>query len=165
MTIIKELKKFALRGNLVDMAVGFTVGAAFTTIAKSLVDDIIMPPVGLILGSSDFSDLFVVLQAGETNAGPYKTLAAASEAGAVTLNVGLFLNNVLTFLLITIVMFALVRFMNKLDEELDERFGEKVEPGEPTEKKCDFCRTVIPIQASRCPACTSQLELEAEEAA
>jgi large conductance mechanosensitive channel len=154
-----ELKKFALRGNLVDLAIGFTVGAAFTTIAKSLVSDIIMPPIGLMLGSADFSDLFLLLRAGAESPPPYVTLGDAQAAGAVTLNYGLFINNLLTFVLVTLVMFALIRVFNRLDDQLEDQFGsDKQQPAEPVNKKCPYCRTVIAYKATRCPACTSQLD-------
>lgn len=157
--IWNQLKKFALRGNLIDLAIGFTVGAAFTTIAKSLVNDIIMPPIGLLLGSADFSDLFWLLKAGSEAPPPYATLADAQSAGAVTLNYGVFVNNLLAFIIVTLVMFLLIRAVNKIDDEMEEQFGsDKQTPDEPTNKKCDYCRTIIPYKASRCPACTSQLE-------
>lgn len=152
--MLKEFKEFALRGNVVDMAVGIIIGAAFGTIAKSLVDDVIMPPIGLILGGVDFSDLYITLRAG-TPAGPYDTLAAAREAGAVTINYGVFLNNVISFLVVSAAVFILVRGINRLRRE------EQVAPASPTEKACPFCATTIPIAARRCPHCTSQLEAAA----
>ncbi len=158
MSFMTELKKFAMRGNLVDMAVGFTVGAAFTTIAKSLVHDIIMPPVGLILGRSDFSDLFLVLARGDKNDPPYATLASAQSAGAVTINYGVFINNVIAFLVVTLVMFLLIRTINRIDDTLEEQFGaDKQKPEDPVNKKCPFCRSVIAYRAVRCPACTSHI--------
>lgn len=152
--MLKEFREFALRGNVVDMAVGIIIGAAFGTIAKSLVDDVIMPPIGLILGGVDFSDLYITLRAG-TPAGPYDTLAAAREAGAVTINYGVFLNNVISFLVVSAAVFILVRGINRLRRE------EQVAPASPTEKACPFCATTIPIAARRCPHCTSQLEAAA----
>jgi large conductance mechanosensitive channel len=157
MGLLAEFKKFALRGNLVDMTVGFTVGAAFTTIAKSLVSDIIMPPVGLLLGGSDFSDLFLVIANGK-EAPPYHTLASAQAAGAVTINYGVFLNNLIAFLMVTAVMFLLVRMMNRIEGTLEVKFGEPPSPSEPSEKKCDYCRMTIPYRAIRCPNCTSDLQ-------
>ncbi len=159
-SLINEFKKFALRGNLIDLAVGFTVGAAFSTIAKSLVDDIVMPVVGLLLGDNEFADLFLLLKAG-TPAGPYDTLAAAQEAGAVTVNYGLFVNSIVTFLLVALVMFFLIRGINRLEELVEEELhtgsgddGQSV----PTKKKCPYCYSTIPRQATRCPECTSHLE-------
>lgn len=157
-----EFRKFAMRGNLIDLAIGFTVGAAFTTVARSLVSDILMPPIGLLLGHSDFSDLFMLLRTGGENAGPYATLADAQASGAVTLNYGVFINNAVTFLLVTAAMFLVVRSINRIHDQLEERFGaQKPEPGDPTEKKCPFCLSTVPYKATRCPACTSQLESSA----
>jgi len=165
MKIIEDFKTFILRGNLLDLAIGFTVGAAFSTIAKSLVNDIIMPPIGLLLGRTDFSDLFVVMKAGPEDPGPYLTLAAAQEAGAVTMNYGLFINSLVAFLIVALAMFAIIRAYNRLEDTLEDQFGDKPEPGEPTQKKCPYCRTMIPAKAVRCPHCTSQLDDEAAQAA
>lgn len=161
MQVLGEFKKFALRGNVVDLAVGFTVGAGFTTVVKSLVSDIIMPPVGLAIGQTDFADLFVVLQNGPKIPPPYLTLEAAHEAGAVTLNYGLFINSTIAFSLVALAMFLVVHSINRIDEALEAQFGQEdapPAPGEPTEKKCAFCLSTIPIKASRCPACTSHLQ-------
>lgn len=158
MSVLSEFKKFTLRGNLVDMAVGFTVGAAFTSIARSLVDDVIMPPVGLLLGRSDFSDLFWLLRAGEA-APPYNTLADAQAAGAVTINYGVFVNAVLAFLLVAVAMFLVIRAINRIDRQLERDAGAaEAAPAEPETKKCPFCLTTIPAKATRCPQCTSNLE-------
>ena len=162
MGIVDEFKNFAMRGNVVDLAVGFTVGAAFSTVARSLVDDIIMPPVGLLIGQ-DFADSFVVLQAGNPDiaAQPYETLAQAQEAGAVTWNYGLFINTIITFLIVALAMFLIIRFINRLDAQMTEEFGEKPkEPTEPANKKCPYCLQTIPYRARRCPQCTSHLEAE-----
>ena len=148
--MLKEFKEFALRGNVVDMAVGIIIGAAFGTIVKSLVDDIIMPPIGLLLGGVDFSNLFMLLKAGSP-AGPYASLADAQAAGAVTINYGLFINVVISFLIVAFVMFLLIRSINRL------RRGEEAAPAEPTTKECPFCLSTIPIKATRCAFCTSQL--------
>lgn len=144
-----EFKKFAMRGNVVDMAVGIVIGAAFGTIVKSFVDDVLMPPVGLLLGNVDFSDLFITLKDGSKAAGPYVSLAAAKAAGAVTLNIGLFINSVISFLIVAFAVFLVVKGMNKLQRE--------EAPPPPDTKECPFCYTSIPIQASRCPHCTSEL--------
>lgn len=158
MSIVGEFKKFALRGNLVDMAVGFTVGAAFTSIARSLVDDVVMPPVGLLLGRSDFSDLFWLLRAGETAPPPYATLADAQAAGAVTINYGLFINAVLAFLLVALAMFLVMRAINRIDRQLERDAGAaEAAPAEPENKKCPYCLTTVPYKATRCPQCTSDL--------
>ena len=159
MRIVEEFKTFALRGNMIELAIGFTVGAAFTSIAKSLVEDIVMPPVGLLLGRVDFADLYFVMKAGQEELAAGATLEQAKEAGAVTLNYGAFTNNVIAFILVTIVMFLFIRLMNKLDRQLDERLGkDEVKPEGPGEKKCIYCRSVIPQKATRCAFCTSHLE-------
>lgn len=160
MGIIADFKKFALRGNLIDLAIGFTVGAAFSTIAKSLVNDIIMPPVGLLFGSSDFSDLFVVLKEGSKAAPPYATLAEAQSAGAVTINYGIFINNILAFVMVAIAMFAIIHAINRAEESMESKFGDPPQPGDPPNKKCAYCRSTIPFKATRCPCCTSHIEEE-----
>lgn len=149
--MFEEFKKFAVKGNVVDMAVGIIIGGAFGTIAKSLVDDVLMPFVGLLLGGVDFSDLFLVLQDGAEVAAPYATLADAQAAGAVTVNYGVFVNNVVAFLIVALAVFFLVKGINRLKDE------EEAPPAEPTTKPCPFCATDIPIAASRCPHCTSEL--------
>lgn len=159
MKILEEFKTFALRGNMIELAVGFTVGAAFTSIAKSFINDIVMPPLGLFLGRADFKDLFIVIKTGQTELPASATLEQAQTAAAVTINYGAFTNNVLAFVLVTIVMFMFIRLLNKVDQELDDRLDkDEKAPGQPTEKKCPFCRTIIAHQATRCPFCTSQLE-------
>jgi large conductance mechanosensitive channel len=148
--MLEEFKKFAMRGNVVDMAVGIIIGGAFGTIVKSLVSDVIMPPVGLLLGGVDFADWFITLKEGAT-AGPYATVAAAKEAGAVTLNAGLFINSMISFLIVAFAVFLLIKGMNSLQKEAEEP------EAEPTEKDCPHCFTAIPIKATRCPHCTSEL--------
>jgi large conductance mechanosensitive channel len=147
----KEFKAFVLRGNVFDMAVGIIIGAAFGTIVKSLVDDIVMPPIGLLLGGVDFANLYITLKQGSP-AAPYAALADAQAAGAVTMNYGVFINAVITFLIIAFVLFLLIRAVNRLQRQ------EEAPPAEPTTKACPFCLSTIPIQATRCPNCTSQLE-------
>ncbi len=149
--MVEEFKKFILRGNVVDMAVGIIIGAAFGAIVKSLVADVLMPPIGMLLGNVDFANLFVVLQEGAKAAGPYATLEAAKEAGAVTLNYGVFLNNVVSFLIVAFAVFLLIRGINKMQKE------EEAAPAAPTTKKCPYCLSTIPIEATRCPHCTSEL--------
>ncbi len=149
--MFKEFKEFAVKGNVVDMAVGIIIGGAFGTIVKSLVSDVIMPPVGLALGGVDFGQLHAVLKAGDP-AGPYANLEAAVEAGAVTMNWGAFLNNIISFLIVAFAVFLLVKAINAAKRE------EEAPPAEPTEKDCPFCLTSIAIAAKRCPNCTSQLE-------
>ena len=149
--MLKEFKKFAMRGNVIDMAIGIIIGAAFGTIVKSFVSDIIMPPIGLLLGSVDFSNLFIMLKEG-ADAGPYASLADAQAAGAVTINYGVFLDAVISFLVIALVTFLLMRSINKLQKE------EEAPPAEPTTKECPYCLSSISIKATRCPYCTSTLE-------
>ena len=152
--MFEEFKKFALRGNVVDMAVGIIIGGAFGMIVKSLVSDVMMPPIGLLMGGVDFSDLFITLKEGAV-AGPYATLAAAQEAGAVTISYGVFANNVISFLIVAFAVFLLIRGINRLQEMGQEEVEEA--PEEPTTKECGFCATEIPIKATRCPHCTSEL--------
>lgn len=149
--MFKEFKEFAMRGNVVDMAVGIIIGAAFGTIVKSLVDEVIMPPIGLLLGNVDFTDLFITLKEGAT-AGPYLTLAAAKEAGAVTMGYGAFLNTVISFLIVAFAVFLLIKGMNSLKRKEEEA------PADPTTKECPYCFTEIPIKATKCPHCTSNLQ-------
>ena len=144
----EEFRKFALRGNVVDMAVGIIIGAAFTTVINSLVNDIIMPPIGLLVGRVDFLDLFWVLKPGESLP-PYASLQAAQEAGAVTINYGLFINNLLIFLITAFAVFLMIRSMNKLEDGLQKEQAEEDQP-EKTDQDCPFCYTQISIQATRC---------------
>jgi large conductance mechanosensitive channel len=147
--MFKEFKEFAMRGNVVDMAVGIIIGAAFGTIIKSLVDDVLMPPIGLALGNVDFSNIFITLKDGAKAAGPYASVAAAKAAGAVTVNLGVFINTVISFLIVAFSVFLVIKGMNKMQREAP--------PPPPDSKECPFCFTTIPIQASRCPHCTSEL--------
>lgn len=148
--MLEDFKEFVLRGNVVDMAVGIIVGVAFSTIVNSLVNDIIMPPIGLLLGNVDFVDLFVLLKEG-TPPGPYATLADAEAASAVTIRYGAFVNALVTFLIVALVMFFLIRGINRM------RRKEEAAP-EPMTKECPYCLSTIPLGATRCPHCTSQLE-------
>ena len=147
--MLKEFKAFAMRGNVLDLAVGFIVGGAFGTIVKSLVDDVIMPPIGLALGNVDFSNLFAVLKAGPKAPPPYSTVAEAQAAGAVTLNYGLFINTVIAFLIVAFAVFLLVRAANRMMPREAE--------AAPNTKDCPYCRMPIPEAAIRCPECTSDL--------
>ncbi|NNF57593.1 MAG: large conductance mechanosensitive channel protein MscL [Rhodothermaceae bacterium] len=157
--MLQDFKKFALRGNLVDLAIGFTVGAAFSTVAKSLVEDLIMPPLGLVLGRTDFSDYYLLLRDGPEVPGPYPTREAAEAAGAVLLDYGVFLTNLFTFLIVALAMFAVVRMVTKASDALQDEFGADDDTSEttPDTKKCAYCREVVPYKASRCPHCTSFL--------
>jgi large conductance mechanosensitive channel len=142
--MFKEFKEFAVKGNVVDMAVGIIIGAAFGKIVSSLVNDLLMPPIGLLLGKVDFSNLFVNLS-GKS----YETLSSAKAAGAATLNYGLFINTVIDFIILALAIFLMVRQVNRL----------KRQP-EPSTKACPYCLSKIPLKATRCPHCTSELKTE-----
>jgi large conductance mechanosensitive channel len=145
--MFKEFREFIKRGNVLDLAVGIIVGAAFSGVVTSLVNDIIMPPIGLLLGDVDFSQLFVSLSGGS-----YESLAAAQEAGAVTVNYGVFINAVVNFLVVAFAVFLVVRAFNNMKRK------EEAPAAAPTTRECPFCRSTIAIGATRCPHCTSQLE-------
>jgi large conductance mechanosensitive channel len=151
--MLKDFKEFIMRGNVVDMAVGIVVGASFGGIVKSLVDDVIMPPIGLLLGRVDFSNLYLILREGATP-GPYSALAEAKKAGAVTLNFGLFANTVINFLIVGMAIFLLVRAVNRLKDM--QKAPEP--PAAPAKKDCPFCLSSIDARAVRCPNCTSELQ-------
>jgi large conductance mechanosensitive channel len=148
--MIREFREFAVKGNVVDMAVGIIIGAAFGGIVKSLVADVIMPPIGLLLGNVDFSNLFIVLKHG-AEAATYASLADAQAAGAVTLNYGVFLNTVISFLIVALAVFVLVKNINRLKRQ------EAPAPAAPTTRECPHCFSTISIKATRCPNCTSTL--------
>jgi large conductance mechanosensitive channel len=148
--MLKEFKEFAMRGNVLDMAVGIIIGAAFGTIVNSLVQDVIMPPIGLLLGNVDFSNIFIVLKEGKV-AGPYASVAVAKSAGAISINFGMFVNTIISFILVAFAVFLLVKTINRL------RRQEEAPPAVPT-KDCIYCFSKIPIQATRCPNCTSELK-------
>lgn len=152
MSVLKDFQAFIMRGNVVDMAVGIIIGAAFGAIVKSLVDNVIMPPIGLALGNVDFSNLFVVLKDGAKAAPPYATIAQAHAAGAVTLNYGLFVNTIISFLIIAMAVFMLIRFMTNLENRL-----KKPVVAAATTKECPECCSTININAKRCPNCTSNI--------
>jgi large conductance mechanosensitive channel len=145
--MFREFREFAMRGNVVDLAVGIIIGAAFGKIVTSLVNDIVMPPFGLLLGRVDFSSLFINL-----SGQPYASLAEAKAAGAPTINYGVFLNSVIDFVIVAFAIFLLVRFINRLSRQ------PKVTPEAPTTRECPFCLSSIPLKATRCPQCTSTLQ-------
>ena len=145
--MFKEFKEFAMRGNVVDMAVGIIIGAAFGTIISSLVSDIVMPPIGVLLGNVDFSNLFFTIKEGSA-ARPYLTLADAQKAGAVTLNSGLFINKIISFLIVAFSVFLVIKGMNSMKRK---------EETPPATKDCPRCFTAIPVKATRCPHCTSDI--------
>lgn len=144
--MVQEFKEFIMRGNVVDMAIGIVIGAAFAAIVTSLVDDIILPPIGYALGGVNFSDLFIALDGQD-----YASLAAAQEAGAATINYGSFINAIIIFLIISFVIFLIIKAINSMRHE------EEQAPAEPTTKECPYCCSEIALEASRCPQCTSQL--------
>ncbi len=150
--MLQEFKKFVLRGNVVDLAVAVVIGAAFGAIINSLVNDIIMPPIGLLLGGVNFDNLMWVIKEG-TPPSPYATVGDAAAASAVTINYGLFINAVITFIIIALVVFLLVRSMNRMSE-VQKKPAAAVAP---TTKECPFCAKEIPLKAQRCPFCTSNL--------
>ncbi len=147
--MLKEFKEFIMRGNVVDMAVGIIIGAAFGGIVKSLVADVIMPPIGLLLGKVDFANLFILLKEGAKEAGPYASLADAQKAGAVTINYGAFINTCISFVIVALAVFLLVKGVNRLRREPP--------PADPTTRECPFCLAVVPVKATRCGHCTSEL--------
>jgi large conductance mechanosensitive channel len=149
--MFKDFKEFIMRGNAIDMAVGIVIGAAFGVIIKSLVEDVIMPPIGLLLGNVDFTNLFLILKEG-TIAGPYASLVDAKKAGAVTINFGAFINTVISFLIIAFTIFLVIRNINKLRRE------KEVPPPAPITKECPYCLSAVPIKATRCAYCTAELK-------
>jgi len=149
--MLREFREFAMRGNVVDMAVGIIIGGAFGLIVQSLVKDVLMPPLGLLLGGVDFSDLFLTLKDG-IPIGPYASLAAAQSAGAVTVGYGLFMNALVSFVIVAFAVFVLIRAVNRLQRQ------EEMPEATPSTKQCPYCYSTIAIQATRCPACTSDLE-------
>jgi len=146
--IVKEFKEFAMRGNVIDMAVGIIIGAAFGKIVTSFVSDLLTPPLGKLTGNVDFSNLFICLSAEQ-----YPTLDAAKEAGVATINYGIFLNTVIDFIIVAFAVFMLVKQVNRLKKKAESAVAE--EPAAPSEKECPFCISMIPIKATRCPHCTS----------
>ncbi|MDF1519915.1 MAG: large conductance mechanosensitive channel protein MscL [Brevefilum sp.] len=150
--LINEFKDFISRGNVIDLAIGVIIGGAFSTIVKSMVDNLLMPPLGLLFGNADFADLFVVLKQGSEALPGGATLEMAKEVGAVTFNYGQFITDLLSFLLLALGVFLIVKAINAFHREKEEP------KAEPTEKDCPFCKKAIPVEATRCPFCTSNLE-------
>jgi large conductance mechanosensitive channel len=148
--MLKEFREFIMRGNVIDLAVGVIIGAAFGGVVTSLVNDVIMPPIGLALGQVDFKDLFILLKEG-TTPGPYASVAAAKAAGAVTLNWGAFVNTVINFLIVGFAIFMIVRAVNRLYKRAEPP------PAAPT-RECPYCLSSVALKATRCPQCTSDLK-------
>ncbi|MGB8707434.1 MAG: large conductance mechanosensitive channel protein MscL [Dehalococcoidia bacterium] len=151
--MLKDFRDFIMRGNVLDMAVGIIIGAAFGTLVTSIVRDIIMPPIGLVLGNVDFTNLFAVLKAG-TTPGPYTSLADAQSAGAVTINYGLFINTIVSFLIVAVVLFFLIRAFVHARARLEPK---KAAPVAPTTKECPYCLSQVLLKARKCAYCTSEL--------
>ena len=149
---LKEFKEFAVKGNVIDMAVGIIIGGAFSPIVNSLVKDIIMPPIGFVMNNVDFSNLYLSLT---PTAEQYATVAEAQEAGLVTINYGIFINTLISFLIVSFAVFLLVKAINKLKMEKKEEVCEA--PAEPTTKDCPYCCSTINIKATKCPNCTSEI--------
>ena len=150
--VAKEFKQFIMRGNVIDMAVGIIIGAAFTKIVNSMVADVLMPPLGLLMGKVDFSNWFIVLKPGADGVRTFTTMADAQAAGATTLNLGLFLNAIISFVIVAFCVFLLIKAINKLNKPAP------APAAAPTTKKCPFCCTDIPLEATRCPNCTSEIK-------
>jgi large conductance mechanosensitive channel len=153
-SFLNEFRAFIARGSVIDLAIGIIIGGAFSTIVSSLVNDIIMPPIGMILGGVDFANLFITLSDGD-----YESLAAAQEAGAATINYGLFINNVINFVIVALVIFLVIRQINRLEGY----FSDPEEPAAPITQDCPYCLSTIPIKATRCPNCTSHLTDKTED--
>jgi large conductance mechanosensitive channel len=144
--MLKEFKEFAMKGNVVDMAIGIIIGVAFGKIITSLVGDVLMPPIGLLLGKIDFSNLFINLSGQH-----YATMSEAKAAGAASINYGVFINTVIDFIIVAFVIFLLIRQINKMKRQPEPA------PAVPTTKECPYCLSTVPIKATRCPHCTSEL--------
>nr|Q3ANR9.1 RecName: Full=Large-conductance mechanosensitive channel [Chlorobium chlorochromatii CaD3] len=155
MSVMKEFKEFAVKGNVVDMAVGIIIGGAFGAIVNNLVSQVILPPLGLLIGGVDFSSLYIILKEGATQAAPYNSLAEATAAGAVTLNYGVFLNSVFSFVIMAFAVFLLVKSINMLRRTEGSK---SAVPAPSTTKECPYCLSSVPLKATRCPQCTSELK-------
>ncbi len=154
--MFSEFKEFVSRGNVIDLAIGIIIGSAFSALVNSIVGNLLMPPFGLLLGNVNFQDLFIVLKQGETTLPKGSTLQMARDLGAVTWNYGQFITDLISFLLLALGVFLIVKAITKFKSAVIKQPGE--EPAEPSEKECPYCFTIIPIKAVRCPNCTSQLE-------
>jgi large conductance mechanosensitive channel len=153
--LLKDFRDFVMRGNIIDLAIGIIIGSAFSTLVNSVVNNLLMPPLGLLIGNVDFKDLFIVLKQGQSALPADATLQMAQEAGAVTFNYGQFLTDLISFLLLAIGVFLIIKGIKALENGLSK--PEEEPEKEPTEKDCPYCYKPIPIEATRCPFCTSQL--------
>ena len=154
--LVEEFKEFVTKGNVLDMAIGIIIGAAFSSLVNSIVNNLLMPPLGLLIGNVNFQDLFIVMRQGETSLPADATLVMAQEAGAVTWNYGQFITDAISFLLLALGVFFIIKAINKFRDTIST--PDAGAPQEPDEKECPFCHTLIPTKAVRCPHCTSQLE-------
>ncbi|MCB2203013.1 large conductance mechanosensitive channel protein MscL [bacterium] len=153
--LLKDFRDFIMRGNVIDLAIGIIIGSAFSTLVNSVVNNLLMPPLGLLIGNVDFKDLFVVLKKGQNALPADATLQMAQEAGAVTFNYGQFLTDVISFVLLAIGVFLIIKGIKALENGFGK--SEEEEKSAPTEKDCPYCHKAIPVEATRCPFCTSQL--------
>ncbi len=156
--LFKEFQDFISRGNAIDLAIGIIIGSAFSAVVNSIVDNLLMPPLGLLLGNADVKDLFIVIRQGEQALPQNPTLEMAKEVGAVTFNYGQFLTDLISFIILGFGVFLIVKAINKLNAVKDGGVNEEQEAEEPTEKDCPYCQKPIPFKATRCPYCTSQLK-------
>ena len=152
--MIKEFQKFIMRGNILDMSIGIIIGAAFNSIVNSFVQDILMPPIGLILSGIDFSNMFIVIKKGADNIGNYSSIEAAKNAGAVVIGIGVFINTIITFIITAFSIFIIIKMFNKIQEKIIKK---KKEDKDANEKICPYCCSSINIKAVKCPNCTSDL--------
>ncbi|ADG70635.1 large conductance mechanosensitive channel protein MscL [Brachyspira murdochii] len=153
--MIEEFKKFIMRGNILDMAIGIVIGASFTKIVNSFVEDILMPPIGLILSGIDFSNIFIVIKKGISDAGPYTSIEAAKQAGAVVIGFGVFINTIISFFITALAIFMIIKIFNKMREKMVKK---EKEDKEAEEKICPYCCSSVNIKAVKCPHCTSDLD-------
>lgn len=160
--LFQEFQDFIVQGNAIDLAIGIIIGSAFSVVVNSIVDNLLMPPLGLLLGNVDFQDLFIVIREGEQALPPNATLEMAKDLGAVTFNYGQFITDLISFLLLGFAVFLIIRAINNLKATKADLLGEEKEADEITEKDCPFCQKSIPVEATRCPFCTSHLTNTAE---
>lgn len=154
-SIIEEFRKFIMRGSILNMAIGIVIGSSFTSIVNSFVQDILMPPIGLILSGIDFSNIFIVIKKGVENAGPYNSIEAAKSAGAVIISIGVFINAIISFFITALSIFIIIKVLNKMQDKIIKKNND-----EKKEKICPYCCSSININAIKCPNCTSDIKTE-----